>query len=100
MESDAEPRRMYPGPGLREGCFGVLPILVIVSLGSVVAVGLAAGLAGFVVGVAAWIAIWELLARLHPRLSGGKGPFVKNAIYFFGPLAACVVAVAIVSLTR
>jgi hypothetical protein len=99
MAGDPEPQRMYPGPGLWEGCFGVLPILLIVSLGSVVAVGLAAGLAGLVVGVVAWIVIWEMLSRLYPRLSGGKGPFVKNAIYFFGPVIACVAVVAIVSLS-
>jgi hypothetical protein len=63
---EREPRAegvVYKGPGLWEGCLGVVPIVAILALVSAIAValssrdalvGILAGLCGLVAGVVAW----------------------------------------------
>lgn len=102
--SKDEDRGVYQGPGLKEGCFLIVPAILLVGLtsGFVVTLmdgvsnGLRVGFSAVAIGGVAWLAVWELFARMHPRFSQGSGERVKEVAIFGGPpLVALITAILV-----
>ena len=94
-----QPRDVYTGPGLWEGCV-VVPVVGLVAAIAAIVVGVTGtpssvprvGIAATVVGIFAWIGLWETFSRLHPRFGTGRGERLKYALVMGGPPVLALVA--------